>query len=152
MGIGGAIMWPAVLGMTFDALPADKAGLAGGLIIGVAGFGNAAGPLLGGFLTDALELALGALPQPADRGDRVLCHLARHPARDSETGRDRIDYPGIATLSVGLVALLIALDQVTEWGWSDPRILGLFALCVLLLAAFVVIERRAGSWALIPET
>src|SRR5918997_1306611 len=29
MGIGGAIMWPAVLGMTFDALPEDKAGLAG---------------------------------------------------------------------------------------------------------------------------
>src|SRR5919106_3203253 len=29
MGIGGAIMWPAVLGMTFDVLPDDKAGLAG---------------------------------------------------------------------------------------------------------------------------
>ena len=52
MGIGGAIMWPAVLGMTYDALPEDKAGLAGGLILGVAGFGNAAGPLLGGVLTE----------------------------------------------------------------------------------------------------
>src|SRR5437764_11521716 len=37
MGVGGAIMWPAVLGMTFAALPEDKQGLAGGLIIGVAG-------------------------------------------------------------------------------------------------------------------
>ncbi len=55
MGIGGAIMWPAALGMTYDTLPEDKAGLAGGLIIGVAGFGNAAGPLLGGALTEALS-------------------------------------------------------------------------------------------------
>src|SRR3954470_11249776 len=55
MGVGGAIMWPAVLGMTFAALPEDKQGLAGGLIIGVAGIGNAFGPLLGGFLTEALS-------------------------------------------------------------------------------------------------
>src|SRR3954469_5380459 len=53
MGIGGAMMWPAILGMTFAALPEDKAGLAGGLIIGPAGFGNAAGPLIGGFITDS---------------------------------------------------------------------------------------------------
>ncbi len=150
MGIGGAIMWPAVLGMTFDALPADKAGLAGGLIIGVAGFGNAAGPLLGGFLTDALSwrwVLFLNLPIAA-----IACFATwRAIPPGTPTGRDRIDYPGIAALSVGLVALLIALDQVTEWGWSDPRILGLFALCVLLLAAFVVIERRAGSSALIPD-
>ena len=51
MGIGGAMMWPAILGMTYAALPDDRAGLAGGLIIGSAGFGNAAGPLIGGFIT-----------------------------------------------------------------------------------------------------
>ena len=53
MGVGGAIMWPAVLGMTYELLPGEKAGLAGGLIIGVAGLGNAAGPLIGGALTEA---------------------------------------------------------------------------------------------------
>ena len=36
MGIGGALMWPAILGMTFDLLPPDRAGLAGGIILGVA--------------------------------------------------------------------------------------------------------------------
>jgi MFS family permease len=51
MGIGGAMMWPAVLGMTYALLPEDRAALAGGLIIGAAGFGNAAGPLIGGALT-----------------------------------------------------------------------------------------------------
>ena len=34
MGVGGALMWPAILGMTFAALPKEKAGLAGGLILG----------------------------------------------------------------------------------------------------------------------
>jgi MFS family permease len=47
MGIGGAMMWPAILGLTYGLLPPSKAGLAGGLILGAAGFGNAVGPLLG---------------------------------------------------------------------------------------------------------
>ncbi|MEX0696828.1 MAG: MFS transporter [Dongiaceae bacterium] len=54
MGVGGAMMWPAILGMTYGLLPKDRAGLAGGLILGAAGFGNAVGPLLGGALTDAI--------------------------------------------------------------------------------------------------
>ena len=37
MGVGAALMWPAILGMTFAALPAERAGLAGGLILGVPG-------------------------------------------------------------------------------------------------------------------
>jgi len=53
MGVGGAVMWPAVLGLTYAILPPSKKALAGGLILGVAGLGNAVGPLLGGWLTDA---------------------------------------------------------------------------------------------------
>jgi MFS family permease len=52
MGIGGAMMWPAILGMRFSLCPKSRAGLAGGL--GSAGFGNAFGPLLGGVLTDTI--------------------------------------------------------------------------------------------------
>ena len=55
MGIGGALMWPAMLGMTYAILPGNRAALAGALIIGVAGFGNAIGPLLGGAFTDLLS-------------------------------------------------------------------------------------------------
>ena len=55
MGIGGALMWPAILGMTYAALPDARAGLAGGVILGAAGIGNAAGPLIGGVLTDLLS-------------------------------------------------------------------------------------------------
>jgi EmrB/QacA subfamily drug resistance transporter len=151
MGIGGAMMWPAVLCMTYDILPEDRAALAGALIIGSAGFGNAAGPLIGGVLTDALSwrwILFANLPIAA-----LACFVTWRSVRETRgAGADEgIDVPGVATLSVGLVALLLALDQVTDWGWSDPRILGLFAGCALLLVAFAVIERRAGERALIPR-
>ena len=150
MGIGGAIIWPAVLGMTYDVLPDDKAGLAGGLILGVAGFGNAAGPLIGGFLTDALSWRwVMFINLPIAAVAAFATWRAIPPSAPAE--RQRIDYPGVASISIGLIALLVALDQVTQWGWSDPRILALFALCVVLLAAFAVIERRAGPSALIPR-
>ena len=55
MAVGGAMVWPAVLGMTYAILPDDRASLAGGLILGVAGLGNAVGPLLGGALTDGIS-------------------------------------------------------------------------------------------------
>jgi MFS family permease len=145
------MMWPAVLGMTFAILPDEKAGLAGGLILGAAGFGNAAGPLIGGALTEALSwrwILFVNLPIAI-----VACVVTRRAVPESlaDTGRERIDYAGITTLAVGLMALLIALDQVTLWGWNDPRILGLLALCVVSLGGFAVAERRAGSHALIPS-
>jgi EmrB/QacA subfamily drug resistance transporter len=150
MGIGGAMMWPAVLGMTYDILPEQKAAMAGALIIGSAGFGNAAGPLLGGVLTDALSwrwILFANLPIAA-----LACFVTWRSVNESRGAgaEEGIDVPGIVTLSVGLVALLLALDQVTDWGWTDPRILGLFALCAVMLAAFAVIERRGGARALIP--
>ena len=125
MGIGGALMWPAILGMTFALLPEEKAGLAGGIILGAAGLGNAIGPLIGGVLTDAAELALDLLPQRADldlrrRSSPTSWSTSRSPRPSDQ----RIDYPGIAALSVGLVSLLIALDQVDDWGWGDPRVIG----------------------------
>jgi MFS family permease len=36
MGVGDAMMWPAILGMTYAILPQSKAGLAGGLVLGAA--------------------------------------------------------------------------------------------------------------------
>jgi MFS family permease len=43
MGVGGAVMWPAVLGLTYAILPAAKKGLAGGMILGVAGSATRSG-------------------------------------------------------------------------------------------------------------
>jgi EmrB/QacA subfamily drug resistance transporter len=151
MGVGGALMWPAILGMTYELLPEDKAGLAGGIVIGAAGLGNAMGPLVGGVLTDALSwrwifflnvpIAIFAMV--------VTYYLVR--VKEPDAGEQRIDYPGIASISIGLVALLVALDQVDDWGWGDPRVIGLLAVAAVFVAAFVPLERRAGMNALVPR-
>jgi EmrB/QacA subfamily drug resistance transporter len=151
MGIGGALMWPAILGMTYGLLPEEKAGLAGGIIIGAAGLGNAIGPLVGGVLTDALSWRwIFFLNVPVSIFAVLVTYFLVH-VEEPETADHRIDYAGVTALSVGLVSLLVALDQVDDWGWGDPRIAGLLAIAVLALIAFVPIERRAGKHALVPS-
>ena len=151
MGVGGALMWPAILGMTFELLPAEKAGLAGGIILGAAGLGNAIGPLIGGVLTDALSWRWIFFLNVPISAFAVLVTYRLVKVKEPEVEQQRIDYPGIATISVGLVSLLVALDQVDEWGWGDPRIVAMLALAAVLIAAFIPIERRAGMNALVPR-
>ncbi|HEX5077730.1 MAG TPA: MFS transporter, partial [Geminicoccaceae bacterium] len=109
MGVGGALMWPAILGMTYALLPAPRAGLAGGIILGAAGFGNAVGPLIGGVLTDTigwrwiffLNLPIAAF---------AMLVTFRVVGKDQPDQADqKIDYAGIAALSVGILSLLLAL-------------------------------------------
>jgi EmrB/QacA subfamily drug resistance transporter len=150
MGAGGALMWPATLGMTYAILPDSKAGLAGGLIIGVAGIGNAVGPLIGGALTDLASwrwVLLINLPVAA-----IACFVTWKEVREPAGQRadERIDYWGITTLSIGLTALLLALDQGSDWGFGDARIVALFVVFALSLLAFPFIEHRMGDEALIP--
>jgi EmrB/QacA subfamily drug resistance transporter len=150
MGIGGALMWPAILGMTYAALPEKKAGLAGGLILGAAGIGNAAGPLIGGAFTDLLSwrwIFFFNLPVTAF-AVLVTWREVHQPKPEAED--TRIDYGGIVTVTVGLVALLIAFDQVIDWGWGDPRIIALLVLFAGMIGSFALTERRAGAHALVP--
>jgi EmrB/QacA subfamily drug resistance transporter len=151
MGIGGALMWPAVLGMTYRILPKSKAGLAGGIILGAAGFGNAVGPLIGGALTDLaswrwiffLNLPIALLG--------ILVTWWTIPKAAVSEQEHGVDYGGIVVLSIGLLALLLALDQGTDLGWTNPGILGFFAVSAVFLTAFGFIEERIGSRALVPR-
>ena len=150
MGIGGAMMWPAILGMTYALLPRAKAGLAGGVILGAAGFGNAVGPLLGGMLTDTVGwrwIFFVNLPVAAV----AIAITMSVVARDQTLKQDHaIDYAGTAALSTGLLAMLLALDWALNVGWTAPRIIGLFGLTAVALTGFLFIERRAGNGALVP--
>jgi EmrB/QacA subfamily drug resistance transporter len=151
MGIGGALMWPAILGMTFELLPAEKAGLAGGIILGAAGLGNAIGPLIGGVLTDTLSWRWIFFLNVPIAAFAVLVTYYLVKVKEPEAEEQRIDYPGVSTISIGLVSLLIALDQVDDWGWGDPKVVAMLALAAILIVAFVRIERRAGMNALVPR-
>ncbi len=151
MGIGGAMMWPAILGMTFSLLPKSKAGLAGGLVLGSAGCGNAFGPLLGGFLTDTIGWRwIFFLNLPIAVAAVIVTYLVVKPDEDRKDHAG-IDYLGMGVLTVGLFALLLALDMGTRIGWTSPFMIGLFVMAGIALAKFFFVERRAGDRALVPD-
>ena len=150
MGIGGALIWPSVLGMTYAVLPKDKASLAGGLVIGVAGLGNATGPLIAGFLTDTFSwrwVFFVNVPIAI-----LAMIIIRRNVAESEAGaRVGVDYQGIAILSVAVILVLVGLDHGTAVGFTDPIVVVMMAVGILLLAAFAVIEARKGDDALVPR-
>ncbi|HZD42073.1 MAG TPA: DHA2 family efflux MFS transporter permease subunit, partial [Terriglobales bacterium] len=151
MEIGGAMMWPAILGMTYALLPSSKAGLAGGLIIGAAGFGNAMGPLLGGVLTDALSWRWIFFLNLPIAAFAMLVTWWVVQADEKTLADHRVDYAGIIFLSIGLFALHFALDEGIDLGWTDPLIIGLFVLAVVALVRFILVEQRSGATALVPN-
>ncbi len=149
MGIGGALTWPAVLGMTYAALPPSRAALAGGLVLGVAGIGNAVGPMLGGALTELISWrAIFWLNIPIAAIAVAVTAAKIHQKEDLQ--QERVDWLGMATLSLGLLLLLLGLDQASDWGFGDPRIIAMFAGSVIFIGLFAAIEPRLGNRALVP--
>lgn len=152
MGIGGAMMWPATIGMIYALVPPERAGLAGGLVMGVSGLGNATGPLLGGVLTDLLSwhwIFLINIPIAVLGASIVLIVIEKDtPADDHE----RFDFVGVTILTIALFSLLLSLDLGGDMGWTDPVILALFATAGVGIAVFALVERKVGERALIPPS
>lgn len=146
----GAIIWPAVLGLTYMILPASKKGLAGGLILGVAGLGNAVGPLLGGWLTDVASWRLVFFINLPITLFAMFVTAREVPESQTDAAQRSIDYQGIAVLSVGAVAVLLALDLGTDGGFGRPFIIALLVAGIAVLGSFFLIERRQGDRALVP--
>jgi MFS family permease len=145
------MMWPAILGLFYAILPASRAALAGGIIIGVAGIGNAAGPLVGGFLTQEVSWRwIFALNVPIAAIACLVTWRSVHVANPDE--HSHVDYVGIVTLSFGLIALLVALGQAPDEGWTSPLVLGLLAVSATLLVGFGMRERSAGEDGLVPPS
>ncbi|HTR73857.1 MAG TPA: MFS transporter [Solirubrobacterales bacterium] len=151
MAVGAALIWPAVVGILFSLLPKEKAGIAGGLLLGVSGVGNACGPLIGGLLTDAASWRwILVLNIPIALASALVVRAEIAPDQPADRRR-HLDWTGVALLSLGLVGLLVALDQSSTWGWGDPKTIALLAVGVVALAAFVVTQLRLGERALVPR-
>ena len=150
MAVGGALMWPAILGLIYGLLPESKAGLAGGLVIGVAGIGNATGPLIAGALALASWRWIFFLNIPIALIALVVTW--RTVPRDEATEREPIDYAGSALLSLSLGALLGALTVAPAQGWADPLVVGGLVAAVVLMVGFVLRERSTGEDGLVPPS
>ncbi|MGC0274805.1 MDR family MFS transporter [Pseudactinotalea sp. Z1739] len=126
-----------------DIIPPRQRGKYQGFMGAVFGVTSIAGPLLGGWITDHWGwrwLFYAALPV----GVVALVFITKYLHVPHVQRRAKIDVAGIVTLAAALVSILLA----TSWGgttyaWGSPQVLGLFALGMVLLAAFILIELRA---------
>jgi MFS family permease len=108
---------------------------------GIAGLAVAAGPLVGGAVTQGLDwhwifwvnVPIGI----------VAAALARTRLAESFGPATRLDLPAVALVSGGAVGLVWGLVRGNEVGWSSPEIVASLGLGVLLLAAFLAWEQRA---------
>jgi EmrB/QacA subfamily drug resistance transporter len=144
-GVGSAMMMPGTLSIITNAFPPAERGKAIGTWAGVSALALAIGPVLGGFLVQAVSWqSIFFLNLPVAVGAIVVTLFAVRESRD-QTVAQRVDLPGVALLTSGLAALVLALVQGNEWHWGSPRELALYAIALVALAGFAAVERRHPS-------
>src|SRR3954468_8653295 len=141
-GVGGAVMFAvslALIGQEFA--PGRERGTAMGAYGATIGVAVAIGPLVGGALTDWLGWGAGFfLNRPIGIAALVVTFTKLRESRDPNA--TRVDWPGVATFSAALFVLVLALLRGNVEGWRSTPIGSLFAGAVVLMAAFIAIERR----------
>jgi EmrB/QacA subfamily drug resistance transporter len=141
-GAGAAFMMPATLSIITVTFPAEERGKAIGTWAGVSALALAIGPVVGGALAEYVSWrAIFFLNLPVAIGAVAVTLFAAHESRD-ESREHAIDWPGIAALSIGLSALVLALVEGNAWGWGSGRIVALLAVAVAGLGIFAFIEPR----------
>ena len=141
-GAGAAFMMPATLSIITVTFPPEERGRAIGTWAGVSALALAIGPVVGGALTEYVTWrAIFFLNLPVAVGAVFVTLFATRESRD-ESSRHTIDWPGIASLSIGLTALVLALIEGNAWGWDSARIVALLVTAAVGLIAFAIVERR----------
>jgi EmrB/QacA subfamily drug resistance transporter len=141
-GVGAAIMNPATLSIITATFPPRQRGMAIGIWAGVSAMALAIGPLVGGALTQYAHWSwIFFINVPVGILGIVVTRWAVDESRDTSQ-EQRLDLPGLLTSGLGLFALTYGLIEANNYGWTSPRIVALFVLSVVFLAAFVLLEKR----------
>jgi EmrB/QacA subfamily drug resistance transporter len=143
-GAGGALLTPGSLAILQASFTPDDRTKAIGAWSGLSGVASAIGPLLGGWLVEVATWRLVFLINVPLALVVVLVTLRHVPESVDPDATGRVDLAGAALAVLGLGGLTYGL---TEWGHrgpSDPLVLASLLLGVVLLAAFVVVERRTA--------
>ena len=143
-GIGGALLTPGSLAMIESSFrPTDRAAAIGAWS-GLGGVAAALGPLLGGYLVEAVSWrAIFLINLPI--GLLVIAMASRHvPETRDPTATGRLDFAGATFAGLGLAGTTYALIEAPEEGAT--RLILLAAIGgVVALAAFVLTERRSRN-------
>ncbi len=140
MGIGGALIMPATLSILINVFrdPVER-GRAIAIWAGFSGLGVAIGPITGGFLLEHFSWSsVFWVNIPIGVTALVLGAFFVPTSRDPSHGK--IDPLGALLSFVGLASLLFGIIEGPSKGWTDPVVVGAFALAVVTLAAFLLWE------------
>jgi MFS family permease len=147
-GLGAALIFPVSVSVLTNAFPSARAGHAIGMAYGIAGLGNAAGPVVGGLLTETIGWRwIFWLNVPLTLIPLVIGALSITESRDESVPR-RIDVSGLALVTLGLGLFTLTFDRAPTWGWLSPQTIAAFVGSAALLTAFVLVENRI-RWPLV---
>ncbi len=149
-GLGGGILIPVATAAVGDFFSGSDRARMQGLLGAVYGLGSGVGPLVGGFVTEYTQwhwVFYINLPLALICGILVL---RNYPV--TEKRRTKIDYAGIALLSLALLDILLLM----EWGgdevpWLSPEFFGMILIALVLIVVFVMVERKASEPILAPH-
>jgi EmrB/QacA subfamily drug resistance transporter len=140
-GLGAALVLPATLSIITNVFPRGERAKAIAVWTAVGALGIGVGPALGGYLVDEAGWA-SVFWMHVPVVAIALAGMANVP--ESRDQRDLgLDVPGAVFGTGGLVALVYAIIQGAESGWTSPEILGSFGLAAVLLVTFARVELRS---------
>ena len=141
-GAGGAIMFPAALGIVVQTFPLRQRGKALALFFGIAGALTAVGPIAGGYLTEWTWRAIFWVNIPIALIALALIAIAK-PVTVYQ--RAPMDYRGLVLIVSGVGLSVFGFQQAQIWGWGNPATWACVAAGVVLLVAFYLVERGTSS-------
>jgi MFS family permease len=147
--IGGSMLTANSAAILTDAFPADQRGFALGTNQVAAIAGQFIGLVAGGVLAALDWRAVFWVNVPVGVFGTVWAY--RKLRDNGERHPGRIDWWGNITFALGLGAILVGITNGIQpygdhtMGWTNPEVAGLLAAGVLLLVAFVVIERKVAD-------
>jgi EmrB/QacA subfamily drug resistance transporter len=140
-GAGGAI-FPLAFSIVRDEFPRERVAGAIGMLSALIGVGAGIAIVIAGPIVDNLSIHW-LFWIPAALTAIALVATVFWVPESPITSPGRINLLAVATLSGWLIALLLGVSEGGEWGWTSARVLGLFALAVILFVAWIVTEQRA---------
>ncbi len=141
-GAGAAVLLPLSLTLLAAAVPAERRGAAFGVWGAVNGVAVAAGPLVGGVVTEHLSWQwIFWLNVPVGL---LLLPLVRAGLSESFGRRNPLDLGGTVLAGTGVLGVVLGIVRGHEHGWSTPGSWASLATGVVLLAAFLRWETRVA--------
>ncbi|GAA3137102.1 DHA2 family efflux MFS transporter permease subunit [Streptomyces echinatus] len=141
MGVGAALVTPLALSVLPSLFGPDERTRAVSIISTVSALGLPLGPVIGGWLLNHFwwgSVFLVNVPMAAI--GTAACVFLLPETKDPAS--PRVDLVSTACTAAGLGALVYAIIEAPDRGWSDPLVLSLLAAAVILIASLVLRERR----------